>query len=224
MSDLDETNLPEEVYIVEKILGKKKDKSGKIRYLIKWQGYDDKDNTWERAENVLSKHLITEFELEQTAKKSEKKRPPLSSQRKKKSSNSKSGSEIKDPKNPVREKSESNVLTIRDENENNNTKSNETIEKENKKPEPTNEEAKFVSHKTSNAGKNLIKRGFERGLELEAILGVSDVCKELVFLVKWRGCEEADILPTHEVSAKCPQEVIKFYEQYLTWQALPGDE
>ena len=222
MSDLDETNLPEEVYIVEKIVGKKKDKSGKIRYLIKWQGYDEKDNTWERAENVLSKHLITEFELEQTAKKSEKKRPSVSSQKKKTSSGSKSGSEVKDPKNQVSARKKTNVLATRDENEseNNNTKSIGNTVKE--KPESKDGRTKFESQKTANVG-GQIKRGFARGLELEDILGVSDVCNELVFLVKWRGCDEADILPTHEVSAKCPQQVIKFYEQYLTWQSLPDN-
>jgi hypothetical protein len=81
MSDLDETNLPDEVYIVEKVVDKRKARSGKIQYLIKWQGYDDKDNTWEPAENVLSKNLITEFEEEL---KNQKKSLASSSQAKKK--------------------------------------------------------------------------------------------------------------------------------------------
>jgi len=226
MSDLDENNLPEQVYIVEKILGKKKDKSGQVRYLIKWEGYGDKDNTWEREENVLSKRLITEFELEQTAKKSKRKRSSVSSQQKRKSFGSESGSEIKDPKSQERERKKSDELTTQEENEpeNNNTKSNGNIETE-KKSESTDEKSKFESQTTAKPRRGVPnKHGFDRGLELEEILGVSDVCNELVFLVKWQDCDEADILPTHKVSEKYPQRVIKFYEKHLTWQSLPDNK
>ena len=41
----------EEEYIVEKILGWKEDK-GVLKYHIKWEGYDDLENTWERAEKM----------------------------------------------------------------------------------------------------------------------------------------------------------------------------
>jgi len=101
MSDLDETNLPEEVYIVEKVLDKRKTRSGKIQYLIKWQGYDEKDNTWEPAENVLSKHLITEFELEQ---KSLKKPSTACSSQATKRADLKTG--VKDPKTKLEESRE----------------------------------------------------------------------------------------------------------------------
>ena len=38
------------------------DKYGNINYLIKWKGYDDKDNTWEPIENIYCEDLIKEFE------------------------------------------------------------------------------------------------------------------------------------------------------------------
>ena len=34
-------------YVVESVVDKRK-RAGQIEYLIKWQGYDDTDNTWER--------------------------------------------------------------------------------------------------------------------------------------------------------------------------------
>uniref|UniRef100_A0A915BF05 Chromo domain-containing protein n=1 Tax=Parascaris univalens TaxID=6257 RepID=A0A915BF05_PARUN len=53
------------VYVVEKILKKRTHyKTGAVQYLIKWKGYDRKeDNTWEPAENCVSApEAIKEFE------------------------------------------------------------------------------------------------------------------------------------------------------------------
>jgi hypothetical protein len=35
---------------------------GKKQYLIKWEGYDDKDNSWEYKNNIFCEELIEEFE------------------------------------------------------------------------------------------------------------------------------------------------------------------
>ena len=41
----------EDEYNVEKILNKRKVR-GKTQYLVKWLGYEDKENSWELAENL----------------------------------------------------------------------------------------------------------------------------------------------------------------------------
>ena len=62
ISEFDRCDTLEETYIVEKILQKKKFK-GVYKYLIKWEGYPDEQNTWEPIENLIGvKDLLDEFE------------------------------------------------------------------------------------------------------------------------------------------------------------------
>ena len=47
---------------IEKIVDKRVDSDGKVEYLVKWKGYDDKENTWEPVENIEADAMIEEFE------------------------------------------------------------------------------------------------------------------------------------------------------------------
>ncbi|CAF2622268.1 unnamed protein product [Rotaria sp. Silwood2] len=117
------------------------------------------------------------------------------------------------PKKPSNETTiENNTTTTTTTNNNNNINNNITLNKRRSR-DSTDQEPSDATKKN----KRTNDFGYGRGLEIEKILGATDVYGELMFLIKWQSTEKPELVPARIANIKSPQHVIRFYEDRLTW-------
>ncbi|KAG7516873.1 chromobox protein-like 5 [Solea senegalensis] len=178
----------EEEYTVEKVLDRRVVK-GRVEFLLKWKGYSEKHNTWEPEKNLGCPELIAEFM--KTYKKS-----------------SSSGGST-----PGSKSSSSSMERPK---ESGSSKKRSSDDEEGGEEEEEEEEGGGKPKKKKDDD-SVVVRGFERGLEPEKIIGATDSSGDLMFLMKWKDSDDADLVLAKEANQKCPQVVIAFYEERLTW-------
>lgn len=66
------------------------------------------------------------------------------------------------------------------------------------------------------------KSGFERGLEADEIKGAIKVGDKIMFLMKWKGTDEEELVFSEQARYQVPQIVIKYYEERLRWGHTGG--
>lgn len=181
--DSETTDLEEEEYVVERIVDKRVNKSGKTEYFLKWKGFPESENTWEPEENCDCVDLIAAFEAKsKTTDKKTKRRTET------------------DFTNPKKIKKNGDSTLTRDSID---VQPTSDLRKEEKEVESDQSDQK--------------ERGFDRGLEPEKIIGATDSSGNLMFLMKWKDSDEADLVLAKTANVRCPQVVIQFYEERLTW-------
>lgn len=67
-------------------------------------------------------------------------------------------------------------------------------------------------------------RGFNRGLEPERVLGATKSGGEIMLLMKWKDSNLADVVPAKDANLRCPDVVIRFYEERLMWETGSEDD
>jgi len=196
----------EEEYSVEKILDKRT-RNNKTEYFLKWNGYDDVDNTWEPEENLDCEELIRDFEEKfkqrELMKEKEKKKKEPERGRKRTLSNSTVTSCASSDAGPSKERKKTSSPP---------PKKKADLTENNAKVDEDDDEN--MSEERENDGSD-----FEVTKEAEKIIGATDSSGQLMFLLKWKGIEEADLISAKDANEMCPQVVIKFYEERLTWHA-----
>ncbi|XP_046847221.1 chromobox protein homolog 1-like [Xenia sp. Carnegie-2017] len=197
----------EEDYVVEKIVDERV-VDGKHEYFLKWKGYSSLDNTWEPAENLDCPDLLEEFKKSRDVAP----REITSESRKRKAEESSSVISHERPlKTKVKKKKKTSSKSSK----------SDSLNGEGDKSTTENE----IEVLPSNGQEVDQISGFDRGLEADKILGATEVDKEIHFLVKWKGSDDADLVLAKECNLKCPQTVIKFYEDRVTWiQRNENDE
>lgn len=174
-----EEELEAEEYVVERVVDKRV-RGGRTEYLLKWKGFDERDNTWEPEENLDCPDLIADYETRASAAKKNKRKTDIDVMM-----NKKKKSEVSNIPSNLTPTSNGNSHTS---------------------------EFSFKANDENNT-----ERGFDRGLEPDRIIGATDSSGELMFLMKWKNSDEADLVFAKTANKRCPQIVISFYEERLTW-------
>ncbi|KAG9510435.1 Heterochromatin protein 1, partial [Fragariocoptes setiger] len=242
-SDHEEEQPEAEEYVVEAVRDKKKIK-GVTHYLLKWKGYPEEENTWEPHENLDCDELIETFEREWNKKQKAKKQEALSNKKVRpaakkaapvKSSKSKrddsSGDEDDKPTktggdNSPSEGKKKSFLDYDDMDDDDdinitpapkklktNEKSNNNSKKiESSEGESDSENVERRTNKSPTAG-----GGDNYNYVPEKIIGATENQGELMFLIKWKDINKADLINAKIARVACPQIVISFFEERLTW-------
>ncbi|XP_037052349.1 chromobox protein homolog 3-like [Bradysia coprophila] len=192
-----------EDYIVEKILNRRV-KNGRVEYFLKWKGFSHNDNTWEPEDNLTCPELIKAFEENRQNDLREKEKD---GDKKKKDGDEPSSSQKK--KTATKRKNDSDDESVQSE------KSSKTA----KNSKKASSKKKDDSDEDDDDDKKSSGNGFQLGYSPEKILGASDSTGQLMFLIQWKNVDKAELVPAKEANVKCPQLVIAFYEERLTWHS-----
>jgi len=197
----------EEEYSVETILDKRI-RNGKVEYLLKWYGYSDLENTWEPAKNLYCEDLIIDFEEKL---KQEKKKTQLESSRNCTLSSSTITSCVSSDAGPSKESKRSCPTKIKAEEYDISDKTDEIENAINFNDEQNSVSEDMINDDDQN----------EAPTEKipEKIIGATNAKDHLMFILKYKGIDECDLIPSTEANLMCPQIVIQFYENRLTWHA-----
>jgi len=211
----------EESFVAEKIVDKRVTVSGKVEYLVKWKGFQDSDNTWETIEALTEdKHSNAAIRVFESQPRTESTHIETngsigSSDDSSKPDNNHSTAKEMPLKDITREKTRQKGTK-----RSTNCPDNNKRTQKPKKTKTLTDETKQIDDKPNEDLKTndeyRHRKGFDRNLEAEKICGATACNGDLMFLIKWKGVNSADLVPAKLANVKCPQVVIRFYETQIS--------
>jgi len=213
-AEVSEEELSEDAYVVEKVIDRRV-RGGKVEYFLKWKGFKDSDNTWEPEENLNCPDLISAYEKNRLAGGSQSSGSGKTKQRRTEGDLSNSASSKPSGKGK-KQPSELNSTTPGNGVLSASASNTDSMHDAGADAEPHKQQNGGASATTA-VEENNSQRGFDRGLLPEKIIGATDSSGELMFLMKWKNSDEADLVLAKTANVRCPAIVIQFYEERLTW-------
>jgi len=219
---------------VERVLDKRF-RNNRVEYFLKWFGYDDNSNTWEPKEHLDCKELITEFEQKENDKKNMKK---LEIDRKRTLSNSVvTRCETSDtgPSGPSKKCSKSfpqTAINVENSDESAQAGPSQGLEKisfsqTNINVQNTDEskESGLTKNDDNDDDENSVPAEIDNNVSettpiakvAEKIIQATRITGELLYLIKWQGIEKLELISADEANLICPQIVIKFLVERISW-------
>lgn len=219
--DDDDKDDEEDEYTVEAIRAKRKGKGGRDEYFIKWEGFAEKENTWEPLENLKCPELISKFNENEQNKMRRRKATRLDASQQ--PSAKKTRRDTSTSQDSVQGSDDTNIddlfLEAEDDEELAHRPKGKTVAVSAKSSKTaSNKEPQAVAVEQARP------KGFERGLELDTILAASEGDdRKLYFFLKWQGCQDLELVEADELEKHASFALCKWYRQRLTWQLGGGD-
>ncbi|EGF77697.1 hypothetical protein BATDEDRAFT_91354 [Batrachochytrium dendrobatidis JAM81] len=209
-----EESLDDEEFEVERIIKFRKHQ-GVEQFYIKWKGYPDSDNTWEPTDVVDAPDLVKEFWSTQ-ASKGKKARTSTSRSR----AIEPQASPPKRQKTPIAKNGKSASQPSR-------TSKKGATSKSASKPNPSSKKKTIEEEESSESLQKIYlspdaltaemrdKLSWENDVEsIETMEMASSSTDDLLVYINWNDGKKI-VVASKVANAKCPQKIIKFYENHL---------
>ncbi|XP_039292838.1 chromobox protein homolog 3-like [Nilaparvata lugens] len=212
-------------FVVEQILAKQVVEN-EVQYLLKWKGYPEEESTWEPEKNIQCPKLLKEFnEKCSREENNENTWEP--------EDNSSDSDELKESEDEYIAKERHKVERIISKKYEDEKVwfllKWEGFPEEEATWEPEEnlfckdlievfETERFEAVISGQTLDDASVTGFDQGLEPEKIIEAALINGEIHYLIGWSGSPETDVVPAKLANLKCPQLVIKFHEERVTWE------